>query len=320
VSQGAGGDISKAIITGVAITCLIFVVSMYLPVIGSFVAMLIPLPTLFFRSKLGRMPGIIIPVLTIFILIITTGSLSFNVIFFFELLLLGFVLSELFELNLSVEKTIIYTCVVVLLSGLILLFFLSNISNLGLIALISEYVAKNLELTMELYKKMGMPEENLRLISDSLEQIQFVLVGIIPALAIASSLIVVWTNLLIIKPILKSKNLFYPEFGRLNQWKAPEFLVWFAIACGILLLMPNQLVKLIGLNGILVMMVVYFFQGIAVVSFFFEAKRFPRMLRILFYGIIFLQQLILLLVIGLGFFDIWLDFRKHGKAPPVQYS
>ncbi len=259
----------------------------------------------------------IIPVLTIIILIVITGSISFNVIFFFELLLLGFVLGELFELNLSIEKTMIYACGLVLISGIVFLLFISNISGMGLLAIISEYVAKNLELTMALYKNIGMPEENIRLISDSLEQIQFVLMGIIPALVIASSLIMVWIDLLIIKPILKRKNLFYPEFGRLNQWKAPEFLVWFAIGFGVLLLIPNQILKLIGLNGLLVMMAVYFFQGIAVVSFYFEAKNFPRMLRILLYGIIFLQQLILLLLIGLGFFDIWLDFRKHGKPPPA---
>ncbi len=316
--QGVKRDLSKDIATGITITCLIFAVSMYLPVIGSFIAILIPLPTLFFRSKLGRMPGMIIPVLTILILIVITGSISFNVIFFLELLLLGFVLSELFELNLSVEKTMIYACGAVLISGIIFLFFLSNISSIGLIALISEYVAKNLELTMVLYKNIGMPEENIRLISDSLEKIQYVLVRIIPALAIASSLIVVWTNLLISKPILKIKKLSYPEFGSLNQWKAPEFLVWFAIGCGVLLLIPNHILKLIGLNGILVMMAVYFFQGIAIVSFYFETKNFPRMLRILLYGIIFLQQLILLLLIALGFFDIWLDFRKYGKPPPAE--
>ncbi len=318
--QGAKEDISKDIATGITITCLILAASMYLPIIGSFIAILIPLPTLFFRSKLGRMPGMIIPVLTIIILIVLTGSVSFNVIFFVELLLLGFVLSELFALNLSIEKTIIYACSVVLLSGIIFLLFLSNISGIGIIALISEYVAKNLELTMALYKNIGMPDDNIRLISDSLEQIQNVLVGIIPALTIVSSLIVIWINLLIIKPILKSKNLLYPEFGRLNQWKTPDLLVWVAIGCGVLLLLPNQTLKLIGLNGILVMMPIYFFQGIAVVSFYFEAKRFPRTLKILLYGIIFLQQIILLIVIGLGFFDMWLDFRKYGKPPPAESS
>jgi uncharacterized protein YybS (DUF2232 family) len=57
-------------------------------------------------------------------------------------------------------------------------------------------------------------------------------------------------------------------------------------------------------------MTIYFFQGIAIVSFYFEKKKLPRVLRFVLYSFIALQQIILLVVIGLGFFDIWLNFRK----------
>ena len=60
----------------------------------------------------------------------------------------------------------------------------------------------------------------------------------------------------------------------------------------------------------LILLMVYFLQGIAVVSYFFEKKRFPRMLRLFLYSLIALQQIILLFIIGLGLFDMWLNFRK----------
>jgi uncharacterized protein YybS (DUF2232 family) len=59
-------------------------------------------------------------------------------------------------------------------------------------------------------------------------------------------------------------------------------------------------------------MTIYFFQGIAIISFYFEKKRFPRLLRIVLYSLIALQQVVLLVVVGLGFFDMWLNFRKLG--------
>ena len=68
--------------------------------------------------------------------------------------------------------------------------------------------------------------------------------------------------------------------------------------------------KMIALNGLLVLMTVYFFQGIAVVSFFFEKKGFPKLLRFFLYSFIALQHIVLLVVIGVGFFDMWLNFRK----------
>ena len=96
----------------------------------------------------------------------------------------------------------------------------------------------------------------------------------------------------------------------LNLWKAPDYLVWVLIGCGGFLMLPGSTLKIIGINGLLVLLMIYFFQGIAIVSFFFEKKQFPRLLRIFFYSLIAIQQIILLVVIGLGLFDMWLNFRK----------
>jgi uncharacterized protein YybS (DUF2232 family) len=79
-----------------------------------------------------------------------------------------------------------------------------------------------------------------------------------------------------------------------------------------MLVIPERTVKLFGINGLLILMTIYFFQGIAIISFYFEKKRFPRLLRIVLYSLIALQQVVLLVVVGLGFFDMWLNFRKLG--------
>ena len=79
-----------------------------------------------------------------------------------------------------------------------------------------------------------------------------------------------------------------------------------------MLLIPYRPLKLLGFNGLLILLTIYFFQGIAIVSYYFEKKRFPRALRVFLYSLIALQQMILLIVIGLGFFDMWLNFRKLG--------
>ena len=120
------------------------------------------------------------------------------------------------------------------------------------------------------------------------------------------------------KPILKRRSLFYPDFGPLQLWKAPELLVWGVIACALGLFIPITVVKVTGLNGLLTLMTIYFFQGIAIVSFYFEKKQFPRVVRFFLYALIALQQLILLAVIGLGFFDLWVNFRRLGKPTGQQ--
>jgi uncharacterized protein YybS (DUF2232 family) len=310
VPQMGQGDISKDILSGVTITAVIFAVSVYMPLIGFICALLIPLPTLFYRSKLGRTTGATIPVLAIIFMVAVLGGISIDILFFFELLLLGFIMSELFEMDLSVEKTMLYACGSVMLAGIACLLFYSKIAEIGIFALVAQYIAKNLELTLVLYKNMGVSDQTIQMISASLEKIQYVLIRIIPAIAIASTFLVSWICLLLSKPMLKSRDLFYPDFGALNLWKAPESLVWGLIGSGVLLILPFTAFKITGLNGLLILMTIYFFQGIAIVSFYFERKQFPRMLRFFLYSLIALQQVVLLIVIGLGIFDMWLNFRK----------
>lgn len=310
VLQTIQKDISKDIVSGIAITSLIFAVSVYLPILGVFCAIFIPLPTLFYRSKLGRTIGAVIPIITTIMMVLILGGMSIDVLFFLELLILGFILSELMALNLSIEKTILYAAGSILVTGIICLLFYSKISDKEIYAFVSEYVSKNLDLTLAVYENMGVKQESIQMISSSLEVIEYVLIRIIPALAVASILFISWTNLLLAKPIFKNRNLFYPDFGSLKLWKAPEYFVWGVIGCALMLLLPDKTFKILGLNGLLILITVYFFQGIAIVSYYFEKKHVPRLMKFFLYSLIALQQILLLVVIGLGFFDMWLNFRK----------
>jgi uncharacterized protein YybS (DUF2232 family) len=103
-----------------------------------------------------------------------------------------------------------------------------------------------------------------------------------------------------------------PDVGRLNRWKTPDYLVWGVIGCGLLMLIPDGMVKTIGLNGLIALMMIYFFQGIAIVSFFFEKKQVPRIAKVMLYALLVLQE-VLLVVIAIGFIDVWANFRKLGK-------
>lgn len=236
-----------------------------------------------------------------------------DILLFTELLLLGFVLSELIEIDLSVEKTILYACSIILGTSIAGLLLYGAIADKGILVLISEYVAKNLELTLSIYESLGVPEENLELISNSLDRIHYVMVRIIPALVASVTLCVTWACLLFAKRMLVSRTLFFPDFGPLYLWKAPEYLVWGIIGSGATLLLSDGLLKTIGLNSLIILMTIYFFQGIAIVAFYFERVRFPRVIRIVLYSLVATQHIFLFIIIGLGFFDMWLNFRRLGK-------
>jgi len=308
--DGILSDLTKGVVLSVAL-CL---VSIYIPIIGFFCALFIPLPIIFFHSKIGRKYAFFIFAATLAALLFVTQSISTDLFFFAGLMFLGFLLGELFHYNLSVEKIILYSSCGALVTGFICLTVCSTIRNVEIYALASEYVTENLKLAMGIYENMGVSEEHIQMFSDSLEQIRYVLVGIIPALMVAFALLVSWINVMISKPVLIKKNLHYPDLASLKLWKAPDYLVWVVIASSVTLFFPDKIFKITGLNFLLVLMMIYFFQGIAIVSYYFEKKNVPRTLKVFLYSLIALQHFIFLFVIGLGFFDTWLNIRKQNKT------
>jgi len=305
----------KDVIIGIAITALISIAALHLRALGPLVGLFIPLPILFYRFKLGRPSGLLILIAVTLIVTFIVGWNSIGAVaFLFELGLVGLILPEAFEMNLSVEKTVGITTGAVLATGAVMLALYSLLSTTSPWALVSDYLEKSAKLALAIYTEMDASEEKIGILARSLEGILYFVLRIIPAIVIVTTLFVVWSNLLLARFLLRSKQLFCPDFGRLNQWKAPEPLIWVAIASGGLLFFGHPGIKMLGINGLIVIMMIYFFQGIAIVSFYFEKKQFPKVLRALLYGLIAMQQLLLLVVIAVGFFDMWIDFRRTRKV------
>lgn len=307
---------AKEIATGLGLTLLICLVALHLPLFGFFAALFLPLPTLYYRVKLGRRPGGLIPGIAAAALTAAAGPATADAGFFVALLLLGFLLGESIEWRLPVEATVAGSGSLVLVSGVAVLLLAGALSGRGALELVHGYIGHNLEVSLELYRAMGMPEENVRLIAEAKDRIAYVLVRLLPALTLTTLLVVAWANLLLARGVLVRRGLPFPEFGPLDRWRAPEGLVWGVIAAGILLLVPARGLKLVGVNVLMVLMTVYFFQGIAIVAFFFDKKGFPRPVRVFLYSLLALQQVLLLAVIGLGFFDMWFNFRRLGTSAP----
>jgi uncharacterized protein YybS (DUF2232 family) len=305
----------KEVVVAIAITTLVAMAALYLRLLGPFVGILIPLPILFYRAKLGRSSGLLILAAASLIVASLVGRHSLvTAAFLFEVGLVGLILPELFEMNLSVEKTVAITTGVVITTGGLVLVLYSLLSATTPWTVASNYLKKSAELAMDMYREMGASEENIGIAAGSVDGIVYVALRILPSIVVVATLFLVWTNLLLARYLFQSRRLHYPDFGRLNQWKAPEPLVWAVIASGILLLVGHSGLTIIGINGLIVLMMVYFFQGIAIVSFYLEKKQLPRFLRILLYGLIAMQQLLLLLVVAVGFFDTWIDFRRERKV------
>jgi len=285
-----------------------------MPLIGIFAWVVLPLPILFYRLKTGRKGGGLIMVASLALLILFTSNFAFNILYFGSLLMTGFFLGEFLEKHLAVERIMIYTSLWVLGICMAVLLIYSTAKTQGIVTLISNYAERYQTLSAQLFSESAQLYPDMKVDPNVLEKAGSMFAMVFPGVFINSYLTMAWLNILFIKKILSRKGIIIKSIENLNQWKAPDYLVFGVIGLSILLFLPVGGFKLLAVNGLIILMFVYFFQGIAVVSYLFQKKSAPLGLRFFFYILIALQPLFMFLVIGFGLFDTWFNFRKLGNA------
>lgn len=310
MGQPVSSNRLREAIRGAAITSLTFLATVYLPLIGFFCLLALPVLTFYYRAVLGRKKGVIVLLVTGVVMTLVFNGVRPDSLLLGGLLLLGWILAELIERGLTIERVLGYGCVTVLFTGLLSLLIYSNLTGNELGPLTSDYINQNLALSVQAYSDMGLPAERVQTISESLETIGYVLVRILPALCAAGTLIMGWLTILVARMVFIKKGLGFPDLGRLNCWQAPDMLVWGVIGSGLMLLLPQTATRVIGGNLMIVLGTIYLLQGLAIMSFYFEQKALPAGLKVLLYGLVVFWQPLLLGIIGLGFFDMWADVRR----------
>ena len=98
-----------------------------------------------------------------------------------------------------------------------------------------------------------------------------------------------------------------------STFKTPEWLIWPTLAFGALYAFAQNAPYYIGLNGFKVLMMAYLLQGISILSFILNHYKIQGFARFLIYALSVTLSWPLLL--GVGFFDLWFDFRsKFGQS------
>ncbi len=103
-------------------------------------------------------------------------------------------------------------------------------------------------------------------------------------------------------------ELFHP--ARFSEWVVPDQTVWVFIASGALYFLAGDVLSIIGMNLFFLVLVVYFFQGLAILIYFLESRNVPVFFWILIFFVIVFQPLLIGAGMGLGIFDSWMDLRK----------
>ncbi|PIE62953.1 MAG: hypothetical protein CSA25_02570 [Desulfobacter postgatei] len=290
-------------LTGILFCLLICGVVFAAPLPGIFVLLFLPLPVLFYRLKIGRNSGALIAGASFFILVLMANGVAFDTLYFGLLLATGMVLGECLERHMNIQKTMGLTALIAAGTVIAALMVYSISQNRTLSAIMTDYINQSLSIAKQLSPEITMDQKMAQKLASSM-------VVFMPGMFMMSFITTLWLNILSIKRLLKHRGITIKSIEHLNLYKAPDMLIWVFIGCASALMIPSDPVRIFGINCLIVLMLVYFFQGIAVVSFFFQQKNAPMALKGCCYVLIAVQVYVLILVIGLGFFDNWIDFRK----------
>ncbi len=318
MKEERGSLLTKDFFAGIILSSLIFLAAMLIPLGGAVLFILTPLPILYYNSVLGRIQGwgVFIISFSLVALVLTfLGSITSVPV----LLISGFIgiiLSEILRKNYSIEKTVLYPVTVLITLWLLFIVSLSLVTGKQPWHLIEDYIGKNIQESINFYTQLDIPSEQIAPIKDNVKQITVFFTHIFPALFLVSVSFTVWINTLAAREIFLKNGIAYPDFGNLSCWKAPERLIWLLIAGGVMLIIPIEWTKFLGLNILIVCLFIYLLHGLSIISFIFRTKNVHRLFRIPCYFFIFAQQYIILVVIAAGIVDLWIDFRKFVKPIP----
>lgn len=293
------------------LSMLLFTGGLALPPLGAVLLPFVAQPVLVFGMKYGIAAGIGIVGLALLLFLIFAGE-ELALIYGIFALIAGLLLGLLGRLR-AIETLIVSIATVVsaATAGLLLYFFGSWSA---MAQDFRQNIAGQIAAAVRMHEKLGFPVEGMEAIKERSPQMIETLLQLLPALVFLSVALMVLINIAFLCRRFPERREQWLSIQNLREWKGPEPVVWGLILCGFGLFVPGlEFLRAAIFNVLLLVAAIYFAQGLSVIGYFFHKNNVPRFLRGLTYLLIVFQQLITLLVVGLGLFDLWGDFRRLGK-------
>jgi len=294
-----------------ASSAVLFLSGISLPPLGVIAFPFVAQPALLFGLKYGVSGGIaVVCVATLLFLVFATKELA--LVYGVFATLAGLLLGLLGRVR-AIEYLVVAIATVMLATAGVI-----ALQSYGSWSVMSQDVQRGLTeqvmSAIRMQEKMGLPPDSLDMLKTQMPLMIDRIVQLLPALVFLSFGFITLVNILYLLRRFPERRGQWFSLESLREWKAPEPLVWGLIACGFILFIPGLgFIKNVALNLLLVIGAFYFAQGLAVIAFFFAKNKVPRFLRGLTYVLIVFQQIFTLLVVGLGLFDLWGDFRRLRK-------
>ncbi len=301
----------KALMFGVVGSFILFAAYLAVPPLGIFSGILAPFPVAYNRLIHGRVFSLII-VLGATIAITALFGLFAGCMYLGICGMIGLFMPELLLRGITGSRALFWTTAANMLIFTVSFIAYISLSGINLQQLISAEISDSMKQAVVLYEKGGVTGEDLEFVKHSMTTASDLLQRLYPALVTIMFVVIAGCNLVLIKKTTAKTDLNL-AIGNFGTFKNPDLLVWAMIAVGFLLLLPVSPMTTAELNLLLIIVMLYFLQGMAVITALITRHSVPTFVRILLYAMLIIQPYLLTLVAGIGLFDLWVDFRTPKK-------
>jgi hypothetical protein len=279
--------------------------------LGVAAVLALPLPAAYVHMRQGGMPGGAVVLLAAGVLWGAAGRTE-GLGYLVQFGLLSFLLPFFLRRGLYWDRSVGLTLAVVLASGGLVLAGLASVEGVDAGAVVGGFLQAQTEQALALGRKAQLTGDQAVQFEALVRQTAGFLHRAYPAVVTIGL-----GGLLLITVLglnLLGRDDYHLPGAPFHLWKLPEMLIWGLIGAGALALIAPGIVAVAGFNLLLVVLAAYFLQGLAIVGHFFRKKGLPPALRTIGYILVVTLNPLLVVVTGLGVFDLWIDFRKPRKT------
>jgi uncharacterized protein YybS (DUF2232 family) len=297
----------KASLLGMVGSFVLFAAYLAVPPLGIFSGILAPFPGAYNRLVHGRLAALIVLLGSATAITALFGVFA-GCLYLGMCGMISYLMPELLLSGFSGSRALLWTTAanaLIFLAGFITYSMLSGIDLQGLI---STEISDSMKQAVAMYEKAGVKGEDLDILKRSMTTGADLLSKLYPALVTALLVIIAGCNLVLLNKTT-AKSAVKLEIGDFSTFRNHDLLVWLLIAAGSALLLPDSVITTPALNILLIVILLYFIQGMAVVSSMIAKSSVSGIVRVLLYALLVIQPYLLAFVAGIGLFDLWVDFR-----------
>ncbi len=305
-----GSRVSAALI-GMAGSFILFAAYLVIPPAGIFSGLLAPFPAAYVRFRHGRGTALII-ILGATAAMTAYFGLVAGTFYLVQCGLIALLMPELLLRGFSAVRSIAWTTVAtaVLLSVAVFFFSLAGAQNIHHMAVAE--IHKSVAQAVAIYEKSGVTGDELAVLKQTMATAADLVIRLYPALITITLIVMAGCNLLLLRRFAAGMGHML-NISEFRGYRNPDLLVWGLIAGGFALLSTNPFITTPALNALAIIVVLYFLQGLAVLTTVISRQSIAGVLRAGLYIMLILQPYLAALVAAIGIFDLWGDFRTPRK-------